>query len=245
MIEGIGRKAALRGLAALAAAVLGLTLLGPVSPARAQGVNLLDPQDPCVVEADRAPFADRDEISRTHVLSVDCTFELGISRGRMEGGRRVFNPDQSTRRDMMATFIVQTLEAAGYTLPEASDQGFNDIEGNAHADNINRLAAAGIVEGRSKTRYAPAQRVRRDQMATFLLNAATFAYDGTEFEAERAPGFVDVAPTNVHRDNIFAAYDLFGLVQGRSDTQYNPAQRTPREQMATFLTRLIDITYNR
>lgn len=229
----------------LAAAVFALTLLGPALPARAQGVDLLDPADPCVVPADPAPYADRGEISRTHVLSVDCTFELEVSRGRMRDGKRFFDPDDTTRRDAMATFIVQTLEAAGYTLPEASSQGFRDIADNTHRNNINRLAAAGIVNGTSETTYSPRQVVRRDQMASFLLQAATFAYNGTEFEAVVAPNFVDVLPTNVHRANIFAAHDLFGLVQGRSDTQYNPRQPTPREQMATFLTRLVDITYKR
>lgn len=241
MTTTIDRTVLTRGLAALAAAVLALTLLTPMTRAHAQ-VDLLEPGNPCVVETTPAPYADRNKIADVHKLTVDCTFELGISRGSMEDGERVYKPKGSTTRAQMASFVVQTLEAAGYDLPEATDQGFNDIDGNRHEDNINRLAAADIVAGKTDNRYAPNQAVRRDQMASFILQATTFAYNDTEFEALSDPGFVDVLPTNVHRGNIAAAFELFGLVQGRSETMYNPKQPTSREQMATFLVRLIDIT---
>ena len=241
MTATIDRTVVTRSLAVLTAAVLSLTLALPVLPAHAQ-VDLLEPGNPCVVDASRAPYEDRNKIADVHKLTVDCTFELEISRGSMENGERVYNPKGSTTRAQMASFVVQTLEAAGYDLPEAKDQGFNDIDGNAHEDSINRLAAAKIVNGVSDNRYAPGKIVRRDQMASFILQATSFAYADTEFEALSDPGFADVLPTNVHRGNIAAAYELFGLVQGRSQTMYNPKQPTSREQMATFLVRLIDIT---
>ena len=241
MTAAIDRTVLTRGLAVLTAAVLALTLLTPMTSAFAQ-VDLLEPGNVCVVDAPPAPYADRGSIADVHVLSVDCTFELEISRGDMRNGERVFMPQQSTTRAQMASFVVQTLEAAGYELPEASDQGFRDIDGNPHEDNINRLAAADIVNGVTENRYAPGRAVPRDQMASFILQATSFAYADTEFEALSDPGFVDVLPTNVHRGNIAAAYELFGLVQGRSQTMYNPNQATTRQQMATFLVRLIDIT---
>lgn len=225
----------------LAAAVLALILLLPPQVASAQ-VDLLEPGNPCVVDAGEAPYSDREKIADVHVLTVDCTFELGISQGEMVDGERVYRPRGSTTRAQMATFVVQTLEAAGYDLPASSDQGFGDIAGNPHEDNINRLAAAGIVRGVSDDRYAPGRTVRRDQMASFILQAASFAYDDTEFEALSDPGFADVLATNVHRGNIAAAYELFGLVQGQSQTRYDPNADTTRQQMATFLVRLVDIT---
>lgn len=241
MTATIDRSVLTRGLTVLAAAVLAMTLFLPVTPASAQ-VDLLEPGDVCVVDAPKAPYADRDKIANVHVLSVDCTFELKISRGDMRNGERVYMPLKSTTRGQMASFVVQTLEAAGYNLPEARDQGFNDIDGNPHEDNINRLAAAEIVSGVTEKRYAPGRMVPRDQMASFILQATSFAYNDTEFEALSDPGFADVLPTNVHRGNIAAAFELFGLVQGRSERMYNPNQPTSRQQMATFLVRLIDIT---
>ena len=241
MTATIDRTVLIRGIPALAAAVLALILLLPPQAASAQ-VDLLEPGNPCVVDADKAPYADREKIANVHKLTVDCTFELGVSRGMMVDGERVFRPQGSTTRAQMASFVVQTLEAAGYDLPEASNQGFGDINGNRHEDNINRLAAAGIVNGVTDNRYAPGRIVRRDQMASFILQAATYAYNGTEFEALSDPGFADVLPTNVHRGNIAAAYELFGLVQGQSQTMYDPDAPTTRQQMATFLVRLIDIT---
>ena len=56
------------------------------------------------------------------------------------------------------------------------------------------------------------------------------------------PAFVDVPPTHVHRENIFAAVRLIGVAEGRSETMYNPSEFTRRDQMASFVVRLLDVT---
>lgn len=73
----------------------------------------------------------------------------------------------------------QTLDAAegAQALPgaDASQDGFGDISGSAHAANIRRLFGAAIVSSRDETHYAQREPVTRGQMATFLLRAAEFA----------------------------------------------------------------------
>jgi hypothetical protein len=227
---------------------MALTLVPTIGPAGA--ITFTDPNDRCLpgAEAPQAPVSDRDQISPVHVPSVDCIFAQGIAHGRGDG---TYDPKGMTRRDQMASFIVQALEAAGYTLPPVSDQGFTDIGGNAHEANIQRLAAAGITSGKTPTTYAPAELVKRDQMASFLVQAAEFAFAERSGTADGvgeilaplgAMAFPDVPPANIHFDNVNTAALVLGLADGRSTGLYDPSEFVTREQMASFLVRLVDLT---
>jgi hypothetical protein len=212
-----------------------------LAPAVAGAESFLNPSDPCPpgVTVAAAPFADRDDIVEAHRLNVDCAFALGVVEGT-GGEPNRYQPLEPTRRDQMASMLVRALEAAGYTVPAAGDQGFTDIDGDVHADAINRLAALGITGGTSETTYGPDQHVRRDQMASFVVRAAEWAY-GSPLEAEEGPYFADVLSSNVHTENIDTAFEVIGLAEGTTDTTFNPAGDARRDQMATFLVRLIDM----
>jgi hypothetical protein len=154
-----------------------------------------------------------------------------IARGYADG---TYRPANAVRRDQMASFIVRTLQAAGHTLP-SPDHGFTDIGGNTHEQAIGQLAAADIVRGRTATSYAPARTVTRDQMASYLVRALEWAHD-TTYTAPKSP-FTDIAG-NTHEQAIDLAYEL-GLTTGRSETTYAPRSDVRRDQMASFLMRLL------
>lgn len=236
-----------RRTAAAAALSAGLLLgagLALPAPAGAQddGSSFLDETDPCPpgVPTPPAPFPDRAAVVSPHELNVDCAVALDIFVGGSTGN---LDPASSTRRDQMASLIVRSLNAAGYTLPAATDQGFTDIAGNAHAEAINQLAAAGITLGTTATTYTPDLPVQRDQMASFVLRAAEFAFgDDAGFDATVTGQFADVPPANVHRDNIDAAAEVLRLTLGVAGGQnFDPAGLTRRDQMATFVVRLVDL----
>ena len=238
----------LRRMAVTASAALAMTLVPTIGTAGA--ITFTDPDDRCLpdAEAPPAPVTDRDQITPIQVPSVDCVFAQGISVGMTDN---TYGPFQMTTRGQMATFIVRALEAAGYTLPAASDQGFTDIAGNTHEQNIQRLAAAGITSGKTQTTYAPGELVQRDQMASFLVQAAEYAFaersgtsDGVgDFMAvEGVPAFPDVTTSNTHYQNVNTAALVLGLADGRESGQYNPDDPVLRQQMASFLVRLVDLT---
>lgn len=233
-----------RGWAAAATAGFALTSLATFAgPAGAE--TFIDPDDRCLpgAEAPPAPASDRDEIAPVHVPSVDCAFAQGISVGTGDG---TYDPLGMTTRGQMASFIVRSLTAAGYDVPDAGDQGFDDIDGNEHEDNINRLAAIGVVQGKSATTYAPQELVRRDQMASFIVRAAGWGFDDETPEmfelGEEVPPFSDVAASNTHFGNINSGAQVVGLIAGTSATAYEPAAPVQRQQMASFLVRLVDFT---
>ncbi len=233
----------LRRTAAVASVGLALTLVPTMGTAGAE--TFTDPNDRCLPgeEAPPAPFSDRDQISPVHLPSVDCIAAMEIGNGQGDG---TYNPKGMTRRDQMATFIVNSLRAAGYDLPPPAETDFTDIEGNVHADNIGILVATGITSGKTATTYAPDELVPRDQMASFLVQAVEYAFgeegDNPFEPIEGVPAFDDVTRDNVHFENINAGALVLGLVDGVTQRQYNPNMLTAREQMASFLVRLVDFT---
>jgi hypothetical protein len=130
----------------------------PLGPGAASAQTFLG--QPCVDPAPPAQFADRDQIAAVHLPAVDCAVAEGLVIGLDEDGRRVYRPADDVPRDQLATMVVNTLEAGGYTLPAPSDQGFTDIGDNVHRDSINVLAEIGVVKGVTDSRYDPLEPVR-------------------------------------------------------------------------------------
>lgn len=223
-------------LMAVAAALLA------VPPAAAQEaeegpVPVEDPHDACPDDVNPpAPFTDRDGIPSVHRLNVDCAFNNDIAEGFTD---QTYRPRDRVRRDQFASFLVRTLRAGGVDLPQPTDQGFTDISGNPHEDNINILAETGIAAGRTATRFDPRDLLLRDQTATFVLRAAAYVEDVALESLQRSTSpFTDVPEGNVHAANINGARH-FRLTIGQTATTYQPSSPTRRDQMASFLIRLL------
>ena len=204
-------------------------------------------EDPCA-DVPRSEFEDRNEADEVHRNSIDCVDFYDISSGADAAGR-FFRPRRTVSRGQMATFVINTLQAAGLgdRLPsgDAPDE-FDDIEDSAHRGTINQLARIGVVRGTSGNRFEPNAQIRRDQMATFLLQATEWAY---QREIETANSyFSDVRPTNRHFGNVNAAYEE-GLVRGTTPPrdnvpnsgEYSPARNVLRQAMASFLSNLLRV----
>jgi hypothetical protein len=211
----------------------------PTPPTR----DVEDPGPPdrlvsCPDDVPAHPYTDRDGIAPVHLDNVDCATFREIVQGFRDGSYGASLPVQ---RDQMASYIARMVDTAegAQALPDAedSDDEFEDLEGNVHEDNIKRLYAAGIIQGRTETSYAPAADVRRDQVATFVLRAAAFA-TGVEFEDLESDeqAFPDVAEDNVHFERVNGANEL-ELVLGKTDGTYGPADSTRRDQMASLVVR--------
>jgi hypothetical protein len=244
-----GKRTGRRALAALGAAAMML----PLGVGTASAQEFVEPGNLCTIPAPPAQFADRNRIAEVHLEAVDCAFAQRIVFGR-EGN--MYEPKSPMRRDQMASLIARALEAGGFTLPAPQASRYNDVpEGSTHDDRISQLTQIGVIEGKTDGGYDPEESVRRDQMASFMVRAANFAYMNEAGQKDELRGntspdyqfmFTDVLPTNPHRDAIAAADDLIGIVQGgaegRPTTLYAPALAVPRDQMATFVIRLLDVT---
>lgn len=105
------------------------------------------------------------DVGGVHAGSVAALAKAGIADGC---GSRKFCPDEPVSRAQMATFLVRAIDS----LEPTSGSRFADVPSSySHASSVNALAKAGISTGCSGSRFCPAQRVTRAQMATFLARA--------------------------------------------------------------------------
>jgi hypothetical protein len=137
--------------------------------------DLYCPSDP-VTRAEMATFLTRafdlpwtsqdfftDDEDLVHEGAINRLRKAGITTGCTATR---FCPNRLVTRGQMATFLARAL-----ALPPAGDDYFNDDDGTAHEDSINRVFEAGITTGCSASRFCPDGIVSRAQMAAFLHRA--------------------------------------------------------------------------
>jgi hypothetical protein len=106
--------------------------------------------------------------SSTHAAAIGAVHEAGITLGCSADGRS-YCPNETVPRDQMASFLQRALE-----LPPGPVDGFRDVDpSSTHAAAIGAVHEAGITVGCSADgrSYCPSARVKRDQMASFLIRA--------------------------------------------------------------------------
>lgn len=112
---------------------------------------------------------------------------------------------------------------------------FDDVDYRSpHAPAINELAEAGIVQGRPDGTFAPAERVTRAQLASFLGRAAGIEPASGETE------FSDVPADHTHAGFIQALADA-DIIGGYADGTFRPSQVVRRDQAAALIARWLDL----
>lgn len=115
--------------------------------------------------------------------------------------------------------------------PPPSD--FEDVSrGSVHVKAIDCLVHREGTEGRSEQEFAPREPVTRAAMATFLHRVVIAA----KKDVEDPPDAFTDDDGSIHEPGIDAVAAL-GIVEGREDGTYGPAEVVTRAQMATMLRR--------
>lgn len=186
--------------------------------------------------ADRVPSGRFDDVGDSvHAAAVDCVAWWGITSGATATS---YDPRGTVSRAQMASFLVRLVrDAAGVPLPTSPPDAFTDDEGSVHEDAIDQLFALGIIRGRADGTYGPGDAVTRAEMATFL--ARTHDLIAEPALRPGADRFVD-DDGSVHERSI-GAVAAVGVAAGTSATRFQPSAPVRREQMATFLVRLLDL----
>ena len=182
--------------------------------------------------------------------AADCLAHYEITFGtNPELG--LFSPGQTVTRRQMALFLARAAGPAGVELPEASDQGFTDLDvGSSSQDAINQLVELGIMEGTSSTTFDPHGPVTRSHMALWLarsLDAAPTGPGGTDIDTVEPDDdhFTDVSSVDFRtRAAIRKIYEM-GVTQGTSAFNFSPQNEVTRGQMAVFISRMLAHTHAR
>lgn len=139
------------------------------------------------------------------------------------------------RLRLLACLAAVCLVAPMIAAAPASAYGrFSDGDATVHRDAIEALAQVGVVSGYGDGTYRPSVEVGRDQMATFLTRALQLS--------ERSHSFEDVHPDSTHSGAVGAiAHTSPPITEGCGDDSYCPRAVVTRAQMATFLTRALQL----
>jgi hypothetical protein len=119
-----------------------------------------------------APSTDHfsDDDGSTFEDDINRLAEAGITKGCNPPANDRFCPGDPVTREQMAAFLVRALN-----LTENTHPGFDDVaEGSTFAEDIERLATAGITKGcnpPANDLFCPTKEVTRGQMAAFLHRA--------------------------------------------------------------------------
>ncbi|WP_371391192.1 S8 family serine peptidase [Sporosarcina sp. OR05] len=111
---------------------------------------------------------------------------------------------------------------------------FTDITNTFAAKEINKLAAMGIIQGKTETEFAPNAQISRAEFAVLLARALDLPmkdYEGT---------FSDV---NTSKKWAFAGVEAAaraGIVNGTADGKFNPDAPIKREEIAAMVIRAIE-----
>ncbi len=155
-----------------------------------------------------------------------------VSNGLTAGvGGGNYGVDQPTLRQQMSVFLLKARHGLCY-VPAPCTGTFDDVAcPSTFAPWIEALAAEGITGGCGGGNYCPANPVRRDQMAVFLLKAE----HGSSYVPPGCTGdFPDVACPSTFADWIeqLAAENITG---GCGGGNYCPQNNNTRGQIAVFV----------
>ncbi len=203
--------------------------LAPTPVPAARGIDMAC----AAVTGGAADFTDVSD-TNAHVAAIDCITGLAIAEGR---SATTYAPARTVTRGQMATMLAGALRAVDVELPDEPASPFTDVDGTTHAMPINQLAELGIVAGLGDDTYRPNLAVSREQMASLLVGVFEYAA-GFDLEAENDYFLDDDA--SVHESSINAAA-LAGLTTGLDRDHFGPSQDLRRDQMATFVARLLDL----
>jgi hypothetical protein len=185
----------------------------------------------------------------THKAAIECLAWYGVATGG-PGGRPLdqYGPGLSVSRGQMVSFIARLIDEADPGLLPApqgdfscpSDSRLAVPANHPHLASIQRLAAAGVVEGgvggAPANCFGPELEVTRAQMAAFLTRATAKVGIGLG----GAPDYYTDDDASVHEAAI-NAISAEGIAQGTSGGNFEPGGVVRRDQMGSFLARTLNL----
>lgn len=174
-----------------------------------------------------------DDDGNVHEGAIEAIALEGITRGCNPPANDLFCPDDSVTRGQMAAFLRRA-----FSLPAASTDWFTDDGDSEFEPDIDALAESGITRGCNppdNDLFCPDDTVSRGQMAAFLRRA--FGY-----EASNDDWFGDDSDSVFQADiNALAAAGVTAGCNPPANSEYCPLDDVERGQMASFLTRALDL----
>ncbi|MBR5218605.1 MAG: S-layer homology domain-containing protein [Clostridia bacterium] len=167
-----------------------------------------------------------------HYESVKYVYENNLMQGTGNG----FEPESKMSRAMLVTVLYRMAN------PEENEttHAFSDVpQGQWYSDAIAWASANGIVNGVSKTEFAPDSDISREQMALIIYRFAKMqGYDISDTADVSA--FADTKDVSDWAIDAIKWANKKELVNGTSETTFSPKATATRAQVATILMRFCE-----
>lgn len=163
-----------------------------------------------------------------------------------------FAPEEGVTRAEFAAMLVRTLGATAggsASLPEADmTASFTDVNEDAwYAPYVGSAAALGIVKGRSAAKFAPHEKVTREEMAVMIVRAlaakngsAAVRDDGAVPASGGGAAFTDSGLISGWAQDAVSIGAEQGLLRGRTDGSFAPKAGMTRAESAQVIFNLMN-----
>ena len=175
-----------------------------------------------------------DDDGNVHEGAIEAVANAGITSGCNPPYATQFCPQRFVTRGEMAAFLVRGLD-----LTASGGTDFTDDNSSIFEADIEKLAEAGVTKGcnpPANTRFCPEGTVSRGEMAAFLARGLGLTASDASID------FID-DNTSVFESDI-EKLATAGITKGcnpPANTKFCPESKLTRAQMATFLTRSLDL----
>ena len=176
----------------------------------------------------------------THEDAIVCAVDYGFAQGFGDG---TYQPGLAITRGQAASILANVIEVAtDEDLVVPAEPAFPDSEAGVHAENINKLSAAGVISGLEDGTFGVGADINRGQMARIVSNTIDYvdtqAVDGS-LPAASDVEFFDDAVGSTFQANI-QALAAIGVVVGVDEDNYDLGGAVARGQLASFVMRSAD-----
>lgn len=184
-----------------------------------------------------APYKGRfsDDEGNIHEADIQALADRDITSGCGSSSDE-FCPSAAVTRAQMAAFLVRAL---GEQPSNTRISQFSDVPADAwYSGYVQRLVELGIAQGYSDGRFGPSDFVTRAQMAVLMVRA----FESLASVPVAAGEFVDVPADWVSAASIEGVL-ASGITKGcaTEPSRFCPTEPVRRDQMATFLIRVLDL----
>jgi len=185
----------------------------------------------CPPDIPRAEYSDVYPLS-PHAFDIDC-----LSWRSIIDGVGTLGPTEPLARWEMAVWLDRALRWVQDRYGSVPSP-FTDTVGLSAAESIGAISQVDITRGVGDDRFDPYGAVPRWQMALFLTR--TFEAAGNVLPTAIDQGFIDVGGVTPEARIAIDQLAMLGVTRGTGPATFSPDQAVTREQMASFVARLLE-----
>ena len=185
----------------------------------------------CPDDIPRAPYTDVYPLS-THAFDIDCLHWRNVISDGPE-----FFPTANLARWEMAQWLDTAIR---WTQSRYGNQPstFLDTANVPSRESIEALRQVGVTKGATVDLFDPHGAIPRWQMALFITRSIEAA--GSQIPDAAVAPFADIDGETLEAQRAIAQLAATGITRGTSATTFSPASPVTKEQMASFVARMLE-----